>query len=308
MAALVLCGVLLGFHGALALRITSKEHQRAIPNRLVFNYKVNLLENTERLPKHTANIKKIMEMYPDMKTEFLDDSGCYDAIKAVHSEELAEYFSKENFGPYKSDMCRLAQLAEKGGYYMDNDLEPVADMRKIIPAQAAFVTVKSTFDTTSGFFQAFLGVAPKHPVIMNALNLTAAAYQSGERARKEPIQMKVKSSKELSAEGIQSVSHAKSSRWLGPHSMQKAAESWYGGRVPLGLSKKDGEKGHLEQSYLLEESKVGTYNVARQNGVGCCCNFVVGDSASHQALFYSRFMGSSDFCNLPNAPSLGERP
>lgn len=299
MAALVLCGLLLAFDAASALRITSKGHQRTIPNRLVFNYKVNLLQETDRLPKHTANIKKIVKMYPDMKVEFLDNAGCEQAIKAVHSEELAEYFAKEDFGPYKSDMCRLAQLAEKGGYYLDNDLEPVSDMLQIIPAQAAFVTAKSEFAGGSGLFQAFIGAAPKHPVIMKALNLTAAAYQSGARAKKNPIEMKVKKIEAVSEEGMLSAKYAQQSRWLGPHKMEEAFNWWQSTE----------DKGKLAQSYIISETNSPEpYGVSRQVGKGCCCNFVVADKVSKKALFYSRFVGSSDFCNVPGEPSMGERP
>merc|ERR1719310_2648843 len=153
-----------------------------------------------------------------MEVSFLDNDGCAEALSAVHSKTMGEFFIAETFGPYKSDLCRLAQLAEKGGYYMDTDLEPVSDVRKIIPSQAAFVTVKTSLPN-AGFFQAFLGSAPKHPIIMKALNSTAATYASGERAQKKPIEMKVQHQKQLSAAGMM-----KQRRWLGPHKVQQAFE------------------------------------------------------------------------------------
>merc|ERR1719161_3106729 len=100
--------------------------QRTIPNRLVFNYEVDLLKGGRRDNRHDQlliqNMKNTMKLYSDMEVEFLDDAGCYEAIKATHSKALADHYTTESYGPYKSDICRLAQLAEKGGYYMDNDL------------------------------------------------------------------------------------------------------------------------------------------------------------------------------------------
>jgi hypothetical protein len=41
------------------------------------------------------------------------------------SPRLLEYFNKEKRGSWRSDICRVADLYLKGGYYMDNDMRAV---------------------------------------------------------------------------------------------------------------------------------------------------------------------------------------
>lgn len=113
-------------------------------------------------------------MFPDIKdVEFGDNSQCKAWIEEAHSKELADFFEKEHEGSYKSDLCRLAQLYLRGGYYFDNDLEPVMDFRSHLPPCASIASVLSS---EGGIFQAFLATPARHPAVERALRMTHLYY------------------------------------------------------------------------------------------------------------------------------------
>ena len=107
--------------------------------------------------------------------KFYDDGECREAISRSHSEELALRFDSESFGPYKSDMCRLAMLFESGGYYFDTDVEVIADIRSVIPPSATVSTVVESSSIVN-IFQGFFAAIPMHPVVKLALDLTLIQY------------------------------------------------------------------------------------------------------------------------------------
>lgn len=149
-----------------------------VPERLVFNYKSNLLTEQKRTPEDgdlAQNVRRTIKFFPRMnEVEFADNTKCAELIEEAHSEELAGMFNREKQGRYKSDLCRLAQLYLHGGYYFDNDLEPIADFHALVPKCAGLVTVKSA---QSGIFQAFLGAVAGHPVLQLAMNMTLQHYK-----------------------------------------------------------------------------------------------------------------------------------
>lgn len=272
---------------ALFLR-TEVSRDRKIPNRLVFNYKANLLTTRTLLPKHSDNLNRSIDMYRDMEIEFLDDAGCSKAIETVHSAALAAYFEKETFGPYKSDLCRLAQLYMRGGYYMDNDLEVISDMRDLIPAKASFVTaVHPRWDV----FQGIIAAAPGHPVLMKALNMTFEYYDRWG-----------------SSEGFPKVLHsldaaeaARSRRFLGPAMLTQAFMWWANmarNQLPSGSVTHLQHQGEFKYSYFFVESNdIQGFGLASRQEPGCCCNYFVGDQRSRKAAMFSRFVGASTYCS-----------
>jgi hypothetical protein len=149
-----------------------------VPQRLVFNYKTNLLQPKGNLGEHDArlaeNVADSVKLFSDVQdVEFADDAECKAAIEEAHSKQLANFYDTESHGCYKSDLCRLAQLYLRGGYYLDNDIQPLYDFRSEMPPCTNFL---SAISTVNGVFQAVLGAAPKHPVIARALNLTLQHY------------------------------------------------------------------------------------------------------------------------------------
>ena len=84
---------------------------------------------------------------------------------------LLQRFKKEQYGPYKSDMCRLAVLYEYGGIYVDNDILITRAFPELFPIlrRRELVTVKEALD--SGIMQGFIATIPRHPVVMQCAQI-----------------------------------------------------------------------------------------------------------------------------------------
>lgn len=246
----------------------------SIPDRLVGNYKINFMGNFIDMGNQTlsskimgamrANIKEIMKInkLTENQIEWADDHDCAELIEHVHSKELRAAFENEGKGEYKSDICRLAQLAERGGYYVDNDMQAVQDMHQYIPAHTSFVSVIAAWNSHGDpddqekpyknirdeLFNSFIGAAPGHPIIQRALNLTLEHYS--------------KKNVSVPSDLVRLEKEVEMSRWdLGPSILRQAYEWW--ADLPLGASQMvAGESYHatkpvgLKYSYLLDEVKI----------------------------------------------------
>jgi len=256
------------FRSSISTAASHKEDQsgtRLIPNRLVFNFKRNLLLDTNDMPEHRRNVERTVKMHPGAEVVFSSDEDCRSSIARVHSEHLASFFDKERYGPYKSDICRLSTLYEGGGYYFDNDFEVSQDVRPLLPSNISLSTVLE-LDSTRNIFQAFLASAPRHPVLKAALDGTFERYIGKSTAY---------------------------GGWAGPEVFGKALRRWLGRpRFSTGFVRSRGLKKGV---YLFEETRdIESYGLSPRRGKGCCCNIVVGDQK--QALGWSRFVGAGTFC------------
>ena len=138
-----------------------------IPHRLIFTSKHNILESKEP-PIFYDNIQHTIQQYrkawgePNAPVWFLNDTECRDVVREANSSLLA-FFDMEKKGPYKSDICRVAALYLKGGYYFDIDMEVVQ------PVLLSNATTFSTVDVSGhSFFQSFLASEPNSPILREA--------------------------------------------------------------------------------------------------------------------------------------------
>lgn len=109
---------------------------------------------------------------------YLNDNDCIDSIMNV-VPRLVPYFRNESEGKFKADICRIAALYEKGGYYFDTDME-VAHKAVSISPEITFVTVTSP-SLGGSFFQSFMAMAPQHPMLRINLDLMVDHYHSIEQ-------------------------------------------------------------------------------------------------------------------------------
>jgi hypothetical protein len=157
---------------------------------LHFTHKVNFVEkhDEDQFKSLRDNVMAIIKQHPGTNVSFYDDGECKEIIQRVHSEPLANWFDKEKEGTYKSEICKLAVLYDKGGYYFDNDFEVVTDVRKLIAPGASLSAVlamtdrgtpKIGLDSRFDVFPAFLAAKPEHPAIQHALDGILKWYSSG---------------------------------------------------------------------------------------------------------------------------------
>lgn len=240
-----------------------------------------MLRKPRRDRERATNVKQTLRILGDIaEVEFLDDDGCSAAIEAVHSKELAVYFDEEPTGMYKSDVCRLAQLAVLGGYYMDTDLEVLRDMRHILPPQTAFASIialpwKGPKDPNE-MFTAFIGVAPGHPVIRLALDMCLSYYQGRNKT----------------------IAAVLGESMRGTALMRMAYEDWAGHEM-AGAAQVHTRDDRFKYSYLLEEERLDQKvypNVTPQVGEGTNCNIVVVDRGQRAVVFFSHSIGPTTSC------------
>jgi hypothetical protein len=139
-----------------------------IPRLALFNSKGplegDLLRNTER----TRNLTGLPFI-------FHTDAQCRRLLAELEQElgSLVVGFDSYTDGRIRSDMCRLAMLWRYGGFYFDNDIQPLVDVTQRISSRARFVTSTSAqlFGNPPGFFQAFVASEPRHPILSKALAL-----------------------------------------------------------------------------------------------------------------------------------------
>ena len=151
--------------------------QNGIPPNLFFTHKFNILEKREPVHfynnvKNTINIYKNAAKDKIVRVYFLTDSDCRAVTQRVEPN-LVPHFDRERRGRYKADICRIAALFEKGGYYFDIDLQAISAVQ--LPNHIGFVT--SHEFSKNGFFQAFLAAKPHHPILKQALNKMLDHYE-----------------------------------------------------------------------------------------------------------------------------------
>jgi hypothetical protein len=153
-----------------------------IPRRLIFTYKHDLLKVGQ--PAHMLrNVRATIQLYrdawgePDAPVLFLDDDGCRREVAAV-APSLLRHFNSEQQGQYKGDICRLAALYRRGGYYFDIDLRAIAPV-PVDPCMLMVVPLQAD-QQAGGLFQAFLASPPLSPILR--LNIrTMEEYYDGKR-------------------------------------------------------------------------------------------------------------------------------
>jgi mannosyltransferase OCH1-like enzyme len=230
-----------------------------IPHIMWFTYKHNILKTKE--PQHYyENVLKTIHAYQtewndtNARVFFLTDDDCMSLMRRVDKRErtrLATAFSREEKGPLKSDLCRLAALYLHGGYYFDVDLEVVKPVR--MDPSVSFSTVDSQL---AFFFQAFLAASPGHPVLKTNLQMMMKAYFTEQETcwdRDRDI--------------------------LGPCTLTKAWEQ----------TNHNGTSRFLEEINLQKHE--GLYPNITQRGIGEHCHWVVHDRDKHEVYFYSRIVG-----------------
>jgi hypothetical protein len=232
-----------------------------IPHHLLFTYCTNLLR--EKLPSLLyENVNATVHAYrqawqePDAPVWFLTDRECEKAIAKVRPHMLP-LFLRERRGSYKADICRIAALYWTGGYYFDVDLRVMEPVRLDPDVSFATVEMVPRSDMSHGyFFQAFIAVAPRHPLLLKTMDAMEEWYRN------------------------QTVDEL-----MGPKTMRQAFDA---------LSSDDRGLYHLLHEINLEEHK-GLYpGLPRQIGHGPgLCNYIVHDTETQVVHFFSRIIGSA---------------
>lgn len=151
-----------------------------IPPILIFTHYVDLLHtpledlpddgnnNKDELRVLQQNVHHTIHLHPEATSiRFLTDTDCVQSIRDAvpeYAHVLIPYFQNETAGMYKADLCRGVALYQTGGLYFDVDLGVRTNIFAVLNRHTEFVTIRVHKDSLhpGGFFQAFIGVAPRH--------------------------------------------------------------------------------------------------------------------------------------------------
>ncbi|GAX11202.1 hypothetical protein FisN_9Hh299 [Fistulifera solaris] len=181
-------------------------HRHQIPQRLVFTHRYNLLtddwkedaqndmttDERDELMVLQKNVREIVKKHPSASVEFWTDEDCIVALKqvapATQQDEWVQYFRSESQGMFKADWCRGVALLEQGGVYFDVDLGVRQNVFEVLQTNTTLATVKVHRQSQhpGAFFQAFIAVAPQHPVMQRYVDLFAE-YYAGRNPAKGPL-------------------------------------------------------------------------------------------------------------------------
>lgn len=267
----------------------------SIPDKLIFNYRFNLLTaSAGRLSaperRLADNVRRTISLFSGLSSLdvlFYDDKQCRSALLEYSDAlgpELAKRFDQEGDGRLRSDMCRLAQLHRHGGYYFDTDIGLRFDLRTLVEPSTTFVTCTTTTafpQNPAGFFQAFVGAAPRHPLLARALDHHLGWYASKERGDRGEIYR---------------VTHNNHKPNVGTVLLRDAFIAWAGDRA-LSTASARGIVEHAAPRLRPHTSQLFFENRFHELGVGFerahlasspLCEFVVADRRSRKVPLVSR--------------------
>lgn len=174
-----------------------------IPQRLIFiskekpsavNYGYDLANAADPLLEDVLhNVKKHrehlnedprgpMEGSSPIEITFLSHEKCREVIEDIEPR-LVTPFERERRVTFKSDICKMAELYLRGGYYYDS-VDRFKSLEHLIQAtksrveimQADDITTFEAFDENGFFPPHFLAAMPRHPVLRKALDVMVAYY------------------------------------------------------------------------------------------------------------------------------------
>ncbi len=157
-----------------------------IPRVIVQTYRTPTVAS----PVYSAVIQW-QEMNPEFDYRFFDDDECRAFIETHFPPEVVQAFDCLVPGAYKADLWRYCYLAEKGGVYVDIRMEPLLALRTVLgfgdAEPPSFVGVRDLLqpdkDMRSYLYNAFMAAAPRHPIVLAALDRTLANIKARDYGR-----------------------------------------------------------------------------------------------------------------------------
>jgi len=255
---------------------------------LVSNHRIDLSKG-EVSSGNDRNLQEnfrsaVATIMPDGKVEFLTDDGCRSLLQSIDGlgNRLVKGFNGESDGRLKSDVCRLAQLYDLGGVYIDTDIVPQLDIISFLQPCTTFATARTTKmrDTKHppGFFQALIAVSPRHPLILKALEHHLRWYSAKEQ-RQQGV--------------IQRLTGGNENANVGTVLLRDAFQDWAGADSLAELETKgivvhsDGQMSQLFFEQSLDEAReslnpeVWSMHKLLSTGSNWLCNFIVTGPSPH---------------------------
>lgn len=244
-----------------------------IPQTLIFVD--TRFESMSQFPRLVhENVQNTLQLYSnywnnsDISVWFLGDEQCQQVIEKQNSD-LLQFYQTESFGPFKSDICRIAALSERGGYYFDNDMEVVEAMS--LP-NATFITVYNEEEGKMSASNTFIAATPRHVIFEEVINAMVNYYKTNRRTLEENN--------------------------VGPTTLWEGYD-----QAAKKYCDDAGERCNTWSIFDLTQVNLDVHKelyakVPRRKGWGCCCKFVIHNPNLHKMYFWSRFLGAGGSCRF----------
>ena len=279
-------------------------HQPAIPDVLVFTYRINLitasnieLDDTDLLLQN--NVMQTIRTHNSsgrVHVNFYDDDACEELLH-FHSPGLVPYFVHEERGSYKGDICRGAALIATGGLYFDVDMESRIDSRMLIRNDTRFVSPQIVNENgkpknesaIGGFFQSFIAATPNHPIMREYLEQILFWYE----AEQPNLNPRFHDEQEGRITPYKTLNRAGQNTAVGDY--QCFPELLGVCMLARAFQKIGEEKRQIwwELRHRDLPSDELRLTLGEQAGVGSGCNYVVFDPVAQTVPFWSRTVGAS---------------
>lgn len=102
----------------------------------------------------------------------MTDHECLEYMRFHSIDKITDpvkRFSSFHHGPHKADYFRYYFLYLNGGVFVDGDLLPLVSLPEILQDGDRFITIKTYHDSYNAVFNGFIAVAPRHPIMHEAL-------------------------------------------------------------------------------------------------------------------------------------------
>lgn len=153
--------------------------QHNIPLQLVMTAKETSIDDLP--PPLRDNVRKTLELNPELRLRFLNDETCRGFISANFGTELQAAFAGENYGAFRGDICRAAVLALEGGFYADLDLQLRVPFAELVDNRTTFMTAFSAYDCD--VLNALIAVERGSTIMDSVLEAIQAWYMGGDHGR-----------------------------------------------------------------------------------------------------------------------------
>ena len=255
------------------------EDQSEIPHTLIFvDTRYYNISQFPRLVRE--NIQNTIDVYsshwnePNISVWFLGDEQCQQVIEKQSSgSDLLLFYQTESFGAYKSDICRIAALNERGGYYFDNDMEVVEAMS--ISNATFIMPLYKDKENKIAASNTFIASTPRHVIFREAIHSMIDYYKTGRRTSENN-------------------NVGPTTLWEG----YEQAAAKYCGNASRGNGCNSTWSIFDLTQVNLDNQKDLYPNVPRRKGWGCCCNYVIHNPTLKKIYFWSRFLGAGGSCRF----------
>ena len=146
---------------------------RLIPQRIMQTWKTRDLSMRMREIAQSWELKNRGYVY-----RLYDDDECRRFIEVQFGPRVLRAYDGIEAGAFRADMWRYCALYAHGGVYADLDTLCVGAIDAVIDPSAALV-VPVDLDTRN-LFNAFIGVVPRHPVMVACVDRIVAKVEAGE--------------------------------------------------------------------------------------------------------------------------------